>query len=497
MTRFIWILEALAAIALASFWIIHTYTMPWMRDEGFYLYSTFLVKNHALLPYLDFSYPQAPLFPFLLRGWASVLPLGLFTARLFSAFFVFGIALLFYVSGRQANRSRAVIWAAITLFMTHPFVWNYFVIVKPHAITLFLSMVSIYFTWISIRTSNRRWHFITIFSAGFFLGIAGNIRLNLAVIAPLIVGSVWFLSQVHRSSRARLKTTALFALGLLVPTFVTFCFFYVDPVATKFYLFDFHGLRSAMSADKVWSQRWATIAYSARVPTSVLVIALAAAVSIRMPFRQRISSGSGRLALGFLVSGMIATIPFFLVPIFLDEYFGLLLVMVLAFVILWADRDKWLRWGSVAAIVLALGSWGPEGLKTVKRFGSPEQDSSPNTIYNVKRVGQRIQELSSPSDRILVMWEGYAFVGRRRVVDGTEHVWGIKLIEGRIDKRLATRVHMSTPEQMIREVLKKDISLIVVGIDTPKGFAMLVERNYRLLDEVGGAKLYGPHVKES
>ena len=50
-------------------------------DEGFYLLASRLVLMHKK-PYLDFSYLQAPLLPYVYAGWLRVVGLSWASARL-------------------------------------------------------------------------------------------------------------------------------------------------------------------------------------------------------------------------------------------------------------------------------------------------------------------------------------------------------------------------------------------------------------------------------
>lgn len=185
-------------------------------DEGFYLIAGQLVLD-GKTPYLDFFYPQMPLYPYVLAGWFRIFGEGWQSARLLACLCSTGCGTLVYLITKMMfhNHQKQIALSSLATFLfagSHlSFAW--LTINKSYCLCLFLLLASIYLQFKAVNTANHRKKNLLLFLTGLFLSLSINTRLYLA--ALLTVQPLSIFLHNWKTEKKEPKTQLLLFLPYL------------------------------------------------------------------------------------------------------------------------------------------------------------------------------------------------------------------------------------------------------------------------------------------
>ncbi len=139
------------------------------NDEGWYLYASKLVYD-GKIPYIDFSYTQPPLFPYIYGIPQHLFGPSLYVGRLTSLFFgVFTLMVTMKVAEKFGGKIGAII--ALSLISFNPGVIYGLTVVKTYSLTAFLMVLSFYFLFCFPKIKNPAKSMLSILCMSLALGV--------------------------------------------------------------------------------------------------------------------------------------------------------------------------------------------------------------------------------------------------------------------------------------------------------------------------------------
>ena len=179
------ICTVLTLLIACGLYVLNLQHGPLNQDEGWYLLAARNVSQGEL-PYSDFAYTQAPVFPFVYALGAPVVnKWGVRGARVITQVFG-GFAILFAVllADRLAapDRRRTAFCAALILVTVNVYQSYFFTVVKTYALCAFFLMLGLYLLSLVNRDRNLLLPFLT----GFLLALAAGTRISSGLTMPLI-----------------------------------------------------------------------------------------------------------------------------------------------------------------------------------------------------------------------------------------------------------------------------------------------------------------------
>jgi len=201
----IYILLISIYLGFGIFWFFFGYMN---NDEGWYLYASRLVYD-GKLPYIDFSYTQSPLLPYIYGIPQLLFGPSLYMGRLTSLFF--GLLTCVFtakLAEKLVGKMGAVI--ALALLCSSLTTIYYFTIVKTYALTSFLIIFSLYLSF----GSNRR-NPLKIMLPIFVMCLAVGVRLS---VLPALLLLMLYLVYTERKNIGAVVlgiSTGLVTCGIL------------------------------------------------------------------------------------------------------------------------------------------------------------------------------------------------------------------------------------------------------------------------------------------
>ena len=224
-----WLVMAVVFVVLLPFGI----TRYVVEDEGYYLYAAELILQ-GKTPYVDFFYPQMPIFPYFYAAWMWLFGVGWFSARVFTILQCAGVAaLLFHWVRRETNSLFWSIWAAVLFTFSSLTIYS-FLTARTFAITVVTALASL----ILITGNTEKHVWLKAGGAGFLAAVCFGCRLMMAPIIPLILLISLLRKSNHRWQRLGVCLVGL-GLGLLPLAF----FYFKDSALFAFNNLGFHSYR--------------------------------------------------------------------------------------------------------------------------------------------------------------------------------------------------------------------------------------------------------------
>lgn len=199
-------------------------------DEGYFAYAS---KNILLnkMPYKDFFFPQAFLYPYFLSAWQYLIGESWQTLRLFSAFIASLVGYLIYdIIRLKRNVLYALLGTAI--YITCDLTIAYFTIIKNYSLSVFFILLSL-----RLYESKLKNKYLFI---GFLLSIAVQIRSYL-IVSLLAFAIVIFTKENRKFLKRNFVLLLLGFFIAFIPTLYAL-FNYFD--AYIFNNITYHSLRN-------------------------------------------------------------------------------------------------------------------------------------------------------------------------------------------------------------------------------------------------------------
>ncbi len=476
------------------------------RDEGFYTYAAQLFTI-GQLPYLDYFYPQMPLFP-VFYGWVfKLFQPSWEVARLTSAGFTIATATLLCVHcQRRYNLANALY--ALLLFTASNLLLAGLVVSKPYAATLFFIFLA-YIITVELP-ENQRCFRSRLFLAGTALAIACSLRL---LVAPLAL--LFFLACYLKSREQRKAVLIYFSLGLAVIGIPLLLCFARDTDTFLFSNLGYHALRSDLSAQQLNEHRWKLVKillgledsgkFAAQQLPVLLWLSLMAAA-----LRFRETSFNWTLYSSLLVLLCIHFLPN---PPYV-EYFCLLLpFLILANCEFWHKLFQQLCRKSLCflpILILLSGSTIYIYLHGIKRDWYNYTRSGTGVIGintplnarhwnlgNLRLIQAEILAATKADDQVFSFWPGYLVGTKARTLPGLENHFA-QLIAPKITAEQRQKFKVSTYAEAIENISADSPTLALVAPLGPRDdlLSHLNQKNWHLLKAFPRLLLYSPATSD-
>jgi len=244
-SHMLWALVAAVSAGLLLF----SQTLAFYGDEGYHLMAAKYI-NAGRKPYLDFYYPQTPLYAYLNAGWMRLFGDGWRSAHALSALLTGGSLLL--VAGFVFTRVREPEWQAVTAMIAtlltglHVVVIQFGTIGQPYGLCLFLIVAAFR---LAVETVDRKNWWLPA-GAGLCAGAAAASSLLAAPVAPIVF--VWMVR--HPAITNKRTQCARFLAGAIAPFLPVLWLAAQAPRRALFNIVEYHLLyrRSSLMKEMWW-----------------------------------------------------------------------------------------------------------------------------------------------------------------------------------------------------------------------------------------------------
>jgi hypothetical protein len=396
-------------------------------DEGFYLLASRLVSEGKEL-YLDFFYPQMPLFPYLFAGWFNLNGIGWESARILLAVSLALFAFVFFEHLKQSLNFKLALLGLIMFCGAEPII-AWFTVAKPYGLSALLLFVA----YLAVKNTSK--HKALPLVAGIALAFATNFRLYLCALFPIYFYEYLIVSQEHKK-----KDILTFSLGFLLGLSPNLYWIIKDFELFYFNNLGYHFERaSAAILDSMPSKLnilkgLFAFKLSTRGGFQYALLIYPAIIYIFSCFLRR-----KRLGLALNLSVAIFLVSFIPSPAFY-QYFSImipfLLIVLLELIKLCSGSRLWFVFIPLCALYFA-ASASAIYRYTESGVGVPgvrgEENRQISTISHVDRVSEAITRYSVPGDTVMSFWPGYLLSSDAQALSGMENqFWS------RMDTKLST-----------------------------------------------------------
>lgn len=219
-------------ISLIYFYVVNVKLRFITGDEGYFAYSAKAILN-GKVPYKDFFYPQAFLYPYFLASWIYLFGESWEIFRVFSAFVCAGIAgLIFDIVSRKRNNISGLF--AVIIFICTDLVIAYFSSIKNYTLSCFFLLLSI-----RLFDSKIKYKY---FLSGAVFALSFQIRSYLIICGIIFLYQILFQSDLEKDKKKR--NLKAFILGGLLATLPSILMFVFNPDTFVFNNLTYHSLRN-------------------------------------------------------------------------------------------------------------------------------------------------------------------------------------------------------------------------------------------------------------
>jgi len=463
----LWALLASLAALLLGF----SQTAAYFGDEGFHLLAARLVNAGKRL-YLDFFYPHAPLYAYLIAAcmrvvgdtWRSVHALS---ALLTSTSTVLLTSYVFSRSHGSGWQLATAASAALLMGLNSLVIW-YGTIGQAFGLSLLLSIVAYLLVVESVDRPGGPRPFL----AGLSAGTAAASLLLTAPIAPILF--LWLLR--HTASGYRFKKGAHFLAGVMLPFFPLLWFIAHGPREVLFNVVGYHVLYRA-----TWAARSEAVRLSLNTlaswlnSTQALILILLAMVALT--FLARRDEWDERRRREFRLCGWLTTglVLFLAIPLpTYPHYFILVVPFASILAVLGLNMLGSRLWPSVPPLYVVMPLLALYSLGLVKAtvqlrwtFYTPQW----GVVEDVAREINRI----TPEDGPVYAQEVVLVAARRLPPPGMENAFGSVL--RRPTEQLA-RLHIVPEAEIDRRLAAGYFHTAVIGVTDPRVQELGLLRRY-------------------
>ncbi|MBI3665494.1 MAG: glycosyltransferase family 39 protein [Acidobacteria bacterium] len=232
--------------ALSAGLLAFSQTVSWWGDEGFHLLAARLI-NTGKRPYLDFFYPQTPLYAYLNAAWMRIFGETWRSAHAFSGLLTAGcIALVAgFVYSRLCDRAWRLAGAitAALLVGLHFYVIQFGTVGQAYGLCMFLSVASYVLV---VEAASRSSGFLPL-GAGLCAGAAPASSLLSAPVVPVLLFWMWR----HNRDGDRKAKALRFLAGAALPFLPLLWLAAHSPRRVLFNVVEFHLLHRREGFDRI------------------------------------------------------------------------------------------------------------------------------------------------------------------------------------------------------------------------------------------------------
>ncbi|MBX7144183.1 MAG: glycosyltransferase family 39 protein [Oligoflexia bacterium] len=419
-------------------------------DEGYYALAGKLVLE-GKVPYLDFLYPQTPLFPLLLSYWFKIFGVSWVSGRAFSSAVIILLAFVLYDHvRRQHGRCCGVLATLLLGFNSLASPW--FMVVKSYGISAFL----LFLGYVAMMRSLRRSSWRLAFSSGVLLLMSAGCRLLCLGAAPAFVWCFW-----KRGSGKLLKR---FVQGCLVGAIPILLVFLRDPRLFLFNNVGYHLLRSNHGFFSGLGRKLEVTAQlfglsGANRLAGLQVLLVAGMISAAWWWNRR----KGRATHpAIMVTGLLLLVNLLPTPNF-TQYFCIVvpfaIVGIITFVAELLERAQvtgsWARSGIsslVGAIALGLYFLAP-----------PFSMNQIASLESVSAVTASVNENADSNETVLSFWPGFLLEANAQPQAGFENHFSLR-IASRLDEHEEQAYHVGSLVSAWNSIKERQPSVVIIPI---------------------------------
>ena len=425
------------------------------RDEGFYLLAAKEVMS-GKLPYLDFFYPQTPLFPYIFGIWFKLTNFTWESARLFTAIISSAIGLIsFQYIRRRYNLLSAVAVALMISFSGMNIAW--LLTAKSYGLSA-LILVSLY-----LILKEKKLRKFNLIICGILVGLLFNIRSYLVIIGFIPAVIIFF----------RLKDPKKFiylALGAFL-TLIPHAFLLIaDLEAYSFNNIGYHLIRSDRSSEQLAQGKLKILNYLlgfspvAKFKGYQIAILVWSWIGLLVLNLLRSSWPS----LSWFFCAVLFTISLVPSPTWLQYFSVAVPFLVICLVEISTELSK-----KLAPIVLGLVAiyFIYTGLADVKNYtgtgkgvhGIYETNLEASRLENISEISNKINELSEPGEPVISVWPGYLLESHASVFPGMENQFWVR-VGHKLSDEDAAKYKIMTLRSLQEAVRSRKAKLVVIDL---------------------------------
>jgi hypothetical protein len=435
-------------------------------DEGFYLLASRLILMHKT-PYVDFSYVQAPLLPYVYAAWMKVTSLSWASARLLSALITTVLGTLVYEEVcHQTGRWLAGL-TAVVLFAFSTLVFACF----PAVHTFSLSALLLFAAYMVVERSSKGFSSWPMGLAGILIGLSVDTRSYLILTLPV------FLWWILRNSQIRAKSTMPWFIGGLAAGLLPCLYlFLVSPGAFWFNNLGYHAMRSDAGLVGSWLEKLTVLLMfflggpqGNGIQNSILFFA-----SISFVFSTRELKGAPGLAFQIGVFlGLVSLLP---TPVY-PGYFSLCIPFLVVSAVcagtdlLFSPPSRGGRLVVACATVTLLAVYLAAAVPDLRNYlvtgegiasvGSAH-DKSDWRLENIVEVSRAIDQVAAPGEAVASLWPGYIFQTHAVPWPGLENDFVLPVAD-KMTARQRQRYHVSSLAEIESSLSGRVPRIVVLG----------------------------------
>jgi 4-amino-4-deoxy-L-arabinose transferase-like glycosyltransferase len=478
-------------------------------DEGFYLFAARLVA-YGQVPYLDFFYPQTPLFPYLYAAWIAIFGASWEALRIPSALASTLLAIAIFGKVKEVSSPRAGLLAAV-LFSLSISTIGWYSICKSYVLPALLLFWA--YTRVAHVEASAREYLI----AGILVGLAANMRLYmLTTLAPFALWALLCESSWREVVRRQAALVVGFALCMLPHLY----WLMVDAQAWWFNMLGYHLIRS--DASGLQMQQKLTLlktlfSFNTRSnPDGVqflllTVLSLPALLPLfshfrRLRFRRVTHEPSEATAspspytLSAMVALTLGCTNLMPNPSYAQYFCVLTPFLVLCAAGSLAQLWQYRAWGKLLVLLCVLGyslqalKRGQDYLFSGRRVAGLETFRREPPFYpkTIDQIASRISAHAPGDELVLSQWPGFLVGTLARAYPGTENQFWI-MVAGKMRARDRTRYRLFSMDQVVAALANPELKLVVIrSIKQTRYFphARLESAGFMLAEELHGVRLY-------
>ncbi len=483
----LWVLLGSLTALLLGF----SQTAAFFGDEGFHLLAARLV-NAGKRVYLDFFYPHAPLYVYVIAAWMRVVGDTWRSVHALSALCTSAsIALVtWYVFTRSRGsrwRLAAATSAALLMGLNVLVIW-YGTIGQAFGLSLFLTVTAFLLVVGSVGQVGGG---LQPFLAGVCVGAAAAALLLTAPVAPILF--LWLLR--HAGSGHRFRKGGYFLAGTVLPFLPLLWLMGRDPGAVLFDVVGYHVLYRATWADRSQSVLFSlkTLASWLNSTQALLLILLAAVPLTVLP---RPSAWDEQRRREFQLCGWLAAglALFLAIPLPTYPHYFILVVPFLSILaalgmnVLGSSLWPSTRPLYVVLPLLALAALGlaKPAVQLRGTFATPQWGSVEEVARAVNRV--------TPNDGFVYAPEVVLFAARRFPPPGMENSFGSFL---RLPPEQLARLHILPEAEIDSWLAAGHFHTVIIGTGDPRVQSLGLLRHYARQEELHRVYILSDPVKEA
>jgi hypothetical protein len=459
-------------------------------DEGFYTLAAKLVA-HGRVPYVDFWYQQAPLFPYVYGAWHRVFGASWYGLRILSCLFAIATGVLLYRHVAERLSSRVFAAVAVALYATTPLVFQWFVLVKTYSLSALLLFGGYVLVGnldrVDIEPARLPWRWAL---AGACAGLAADVRF---VLLPALIAFPYYAWRSTSERRARGRSVVATCTGIVVGLLPSVYFFARGPRRFVNDTLTSQTTRSRGSIDASITAKLRELGDLLSTPHVLIATIAVLTVTLVLVSQRR------RVPMAIAIAALLSVGCVIPTPIY-TQYFAVVIpfLVVGAFDLVPIVRSlaprAHDRRGASPLLVLGAATLAICLVVTVQQIDVVRQQ---HRLFlrpsNVRSVSRAIDDVTRPGELVLATWPGWLYETHTRQLPGLESdfIPGV-VANSHLSPARARAFHMLSYAEIERIIRQRRVELVAYSnsFGDPGFASALTAAGYRPLRTVDQVTLY-------